>query len=173
MPDDENINTFVLLSIGANLGNRRETIERAIDLLRSSNTISDLKVSSFYETEPFGVKDQPWFVNIAITGSTNQNLNSLIQLCKSIEYSLGRKIRRKWFEREIDIDIILYGDKLKETEKLTIPHAAMHERRFVLEPAAEIAGDILHPKFKVSINQLLFECKDNSIIKNMSVENVR
>lgn len=172
LSEDENIDTFVLLSIGANLGQRRDTIEKAIDLLKSSNSVSNIKTSSFYETEPFGVADQPWFVNVAISGNTNQSLNTLIQLCKSIEYSLGRKIRKKWYQREIDIDIIFYGDMQKETKKLTIPHASMQDRRFVLEPAAEIAGDFYHPKLKVTINHLLEICPDKSEIRNLSLENV-
>ena len=172
LSEDENIETFVLLSIGANLGHRRDTIEKAIELLKSSNSLSNIKTSSFYETEPFGITDQPWFVNVAISGYTNQSLNSLIQFCKSIEYSLGRKIRKKWHQREIDIDIIFFGDLTKETQKLTIPHAEMQDRRFVLEPAAEIAGDFLHPKLKVSINHLLEICPDKSEIRNMSLENV-
>jgi 2-amino-4-hydroxy-6-hydroxymethyldihydropteridine diphosphokinase len=90
LPEDENIETFVLLSIGANLGQRRETIEKAISLLLTSKSISKIKISSFYETEPLGVTHQPWFVNVAVSGYTNQSLNTLIQLCKSIEYSLGR-----------------------------------------------------------------------------------
>jgi 2-amino-4-hydroxy-6-hydroxymethyldihydropteridine diphosphokinase len=172
LPEDENIETFVLLSIGANLGQRRETIEKAISLLLTSKSISKIKISSFYETEPLGVTHQPWFVNVAVSGYTNQSLNTLIQLCKSIEYSLGRKMRKKWHQREIDIDIIFFGNLIKETQKLTIPHAEMQGRRFVLEPSAEIAGDFLHPKFKVTINHLLAICPDKSEIKNMSTENV-
>ncbi len=155
----------VLLSIGSNLGGKRRTIESAFELLKKSNTLENTVISSFYKTEPVGFKDQPWFLNVAVSGKTDLDLNSLIEICKSIEYSLGRKKREKWHEREIDIDILFYGDLIKESDQLTIPHKFMHERKFVLQPASEIAGDYIHPKLGVSVSNLLRNCNDKSIVK--------
>jgi len=159
---------FVVLAFGSNIGNRRKNISRAISLLQESNLLNSSKISSFYETEPVGVKNQDWYINAAVTGTTTMPLNNLMELCKSIEYSIGRKSRDRWAPREIDIDIIFYGDMTLETTNLTVPHTSMHERKFVLQPVAEIAGSVLHPKFKKTINQLLEECNDSSEVQLIS-----
>jgi 2-amino-4-hydroxy-6-hydroxymethyldihydropteridine diphosphokinase len=155
---------FVLLSIGSNIGDSKTIISEAIDLLFESGMLSHIKVSSLYESEPYGFSGQPWFINAAVSGKTTHTVYELIELIKSIEYLFGRKKRETWHEREIDIDIILYGDLDLESEKLTIPHTQMEFRRFVLVPAAEIAGDIVHPVIRKSINTLLTECKDTSVV---------
>ncbi len=158
--------TLILLSVGSNLGDRKANIEEAFELLKYSGAISDARISSFYETEPFGFKDQPWFINAAIIGYTWLPLNYLIEFCKSIEYILGRKVKKRWHPREIDVDIIFYGNELFDGDKLVVPHSEMHKRRFVLEPAVELAGDLIHPRFGKSIKELLADCKDKSIVKN-------
>jgi len=88
--------------------------------------------------------------------------------CKSIEKRLGRQERERWHEREIDIDIILYGNKIILTEILSIPHERMSERRFVLQPATDIAGEMIHPKFDKTISQLLEICKDKCKVEFLS-----
>lgn len=153
---------LVLLSLGSNLGNRQANLKKAMGYLTDTDAISIVKVSSMYETEPFGPKEQNWFLNIALLAKTTLSLIELMVCCKSVEYLTGRIKRERWYEREIDVDIIFYDDTIYQTEKLTVPHPLMQERRFVLVPAAEIAPDFIHPVFDCSVMQLLNNCKDNS-----------
>ncbi len=104
----------------------------------------------------------PWFLNIAVTGYTSMGIETLLEKCKNIEQLLGRIPRERWHEREIDIDVLLYGNVCFKTKDVTIPHPRMHERRFVLIPAAEIAGKAVHPKLNKTINKLLDDCKDKA-----------
>lgn len=162
---------FFMLSIGANLGDREKTIRDAIDLLSNVEEISISKISSFYETEPVGYADQPWFLNFALCGVTSLKLNVVIQLCKSIEFLLGRKVREQWTEREIDIDLIFYGDTVLESEMLTVPHPRMQDRLFVLVPAEEIAPEYVHPVLKETISELKAKCNDKSTVRLYSSTN--
>jgi 2-amino-4-hydroxy-6-hydroxymethyldihydropteridine diphosphokinase len=159
---DRYSDNFVLLSIGSNIGKKKQTILKAFELIKDSNILNNATISSFYETEPVGFKDQPWFLNAAISGYTKLSHNDLINILKTLEQILGRKPRKRWHEREIDIDILLFGNTLLETKPLTLPHPRMHERKFVLLPASEIAGEIVHPKLGLSIKTLLDNCKDSS-----------
>lgn len=160
--------TFVLISLGANTGDKRKNIDDALHYLINSEAITEVYSSSLYETEPVGFKKQDWFINSVIAGFTTLPLFALLQICKSIEYSIGRELRERWHEREIDIDILLYGDDLIERNLVTIPHPRMHERKFVLIPAAEIAAYAKHPKLERTISELLEECLDNSIVRHLN-----
>jgi 2-amino-4-hydroxy-6-hydroxymethyldihydropteridine diphosphokinase len=162
-------NIKVLISLGSNEGSREENLEAAINFLKDTEAITEITVSSIYETEPIGVIDQPWFLNIAISATTSIALMSLMQLCKSIEYAMGRKLGIRWGQRNIDIDILLYGDSLVSFDQIVVPHPRMHERRFVLLPAAEIAGDCIHPVFGMTINELLQSCTDSSVVKELVI----
>lgn len=153
---------FILLSMGSNLGAREIVMLKAIQQLQESKIINGLKVSKWYETQPVGNLEQPWFLNIAVSGFTELSPYSLIKLCKSIEYLAGRQIRQKWHERELDIDVILYSDMIINLPAITIPHPRMQDRRFVLKPLNDIAPDTMHPIFKKTISQLLKECEDPS-----------
>ena len=103
---------FVVLSMGSNIGDREKNLKRAFGLLKDTKSISSTVISSFYETEPVGKLEQSWFLNVAVTGYTNLSIYNFIEICKSIEYAIGRKKRKKWEPREIDIDLLLYGDKV-------------------------------------------------------------
>jgi 2-amino-4-hydroxy-6-hydroxymethyldihydropteridine diphosphokinase len=157
----------ILLSLGSNLGNKYDVLNLAVQCLSLGGVIHDCKVSSFYETEPFGVAEQDWFVNIALCAKTHHTPLELLFLCKSMEYLLGRKPRERWHEREIDIDLIFFDDIILQSDVLTIPHIMMHLRNFVLAPAAEIAPGWIHPLFGESVSALLDKCPDKSIIRKV------
>jgi 2-amino-4-hydroxy-6-hydroxymethyldihydropteridine diphosphokinase len=155
---------FVLLSLGANLGNREDNITSAFDFLRESGILTDAHISSMYETEPVGYTDQPWFVNAVVSGNTTLSAEQLLIVCKSLEYLMGRRHRQRWHEREMDIDILIYGSRIFSSRPLTVPHPRMHERRFVMEPAAEVAPAAIHPRLHRTMHELLDSCTDNSVV---------
>jgi 2-amino-4-hydroxy-6-hydroxymethyldihydropteridine diphosphokinase len=142
----------VYLSIGSNIGDKNANLERAIEALRSLGDIA--AISSFYETEPVEFTRQAWFLNCAVGLETEKMPKQLLSAVMHIEKELGRKRVVDKGPRLIDIDILLFGSSVIETPLLTIPHPAMHERRFVLEPLAEIAPDVRHPAFKKTIREL-------------------
>jgi 2-amino-4-hydroxy-6-hydroxymethyldihydropteridine diphosphokinase len=148
------------LGLGGNVGDARANIRAAIGQLGELGAVE--AVSSFYETEPVGFADQPWFVNCALILETALPAEELLAAAKKIERELGRTPAAPNGPRTIDIDILLYGDRVMETGALTIPHPRMHERRFVLVPLSEIAPEALHPIFKKNIAGLLDGLSDAS-----------
>ena len=142
----------VYLSLGSNLGDRAANLRAAIDRLGRVGRV--VAVSSFYETEPVEVTDQPWFLNCAVRLETEKMPRQLLAALLEIERQMGRRRDRKKGPRVIDLDILLFGSSVIQTRGLTIPHLAMHERRFVLEPLAEIAPDVRHPVRKQTIPEL-------------------
>ncbi len=144
----------VYIGIGSNLGDRFYNCKRAIDLLKESG-IKIKKESSIYETEPWGVKEQPVFMNMAVETDTEIAPFELLRVLKNIEKKMGRKETFHWGPRIIDLDILLYDNLVINNEELNIPHKNMHERYFVLKPLSEIAGDIKHPVLKLNIRELL------------------
>jgi 2-amino-4-hydroxy-6-hydroxymethyldihydropteridine diphosphokinase len=132
------------LSLGSNLGDRVANLQGAISRLRISAGSVTL-VSSFYETEPVEVTDQPWFVNAAVALETELSSRVLLASVLAIEREMGRHRDRHKGPRIIDIDILLYDSAIIDEPGLRIPHPAMHVRRFVLEPLMEIAPDVRHP----------------------------
>jgi 2-amino-4-hydroxy-6-hydroxymethyldihydropteridine diphosphokinase len=141
------------LSLGSNVGDRQKNLSEAIRSLESVGTV--LAVSSFYETEPVEFTAQEWFLNCAVALETDKTPSDLLHFILQIEQSMGRQRLQDKGPRNIDIDILLYGDSVVELEDLTIPHPAMHERRFVLEPLVEIAADAQHPIRRKTAKQLL------------------
>ncbi len=166
--NNNNHREYVLLSLGANLGDRKQALSDAVDYLRDNAVLTGISTSSFYETQPFGVTEQPEFINMVVSGFTQLSVFALLQICKSIEYLMGRQTRQRWHEREIDIDILIYGDLVISKEKIKIPHPAMGERKFVLIPAAEIAAKAKDPKSCKTIAELLDECEDESDVYPMN-----
>lgn len=142
------------IGIGSNLGNRQKNCLRAIELLTEKKIIVT-KRSSLYETEPWGIKDQPKFLNMVIEIETKLNPKELLVILKDIENEVGRKESLKWGPRVIDLDILLVDNLILNQDDLIIPHPLMHKRDFVLRPLAEIAPDTRHPLLKLSIDELM------------------
>lgn len=142
----------VYLSLGSNVGDRSANLQMAIEKLSELGTVA--AVSSFYETEPVGTGPQPWFLNCAVKLETEKMPRQLIAAILNMEQSMGRQRRQEKAPRTIDVDILLFGSSIVELTSLTVPHPRLHERRFVLEPLAEIAPDARHPVFKRSIREL-------------------
>lgn len=133
------------LSLGANLGEREAVLRTAIDALARCDGLAVDHVSSLYDSAPWGVDDQPPFVNLCVVGKTVLTPDALLGVCKTIESDLGRVPGRRWGERAVDIDILFYGDREWNSPILTVPHRHLWERAFVLEPLAE-----LQPQRKIS-----------------------
>jgi 2-amino-4-hydroxy-6-hydroxymethyldihydropteridine diphosphokinase len=143
----------VYLGLGSNLGDRKQNLAQALELMSKHLVIE--KVSSIYETEPVGYKEQPLFLNAVCRISTELNPERLLRLAKKIEAKLGRTPGFLNAPRPIDIDILFYGDEVLNDKKLTIPHPRLVERAFVLMPLAEIAPDLVHPENRKTVKKLL------------------
>jgi 2-amino-4-hydroxy-6-hydroxymethyldihydropteridine diphosphokinase len=144
------------ISIGSNLGNRQKNCLRAIELFEEKGIIVK-KRSSMYETEPWGVKDQPQFINMVLEIETELEPHELLRILNDVERKVGRGTTFKWGPRIIDLDILLFNDLFLREDNLQIPHPLMHERDFVLKPLCEIAPDRIHPLLKVKMRDLLQE----------------
>jgi 2-amino-4-hydroxy-6-hydroxymethyldihydropteridine diphosphokinase len=140
------------LSLGSNVGDFAANLNEAIDGLRALGKV--VAVSSFYETEPVELASQPWFLNCVVKLDTEKMPKQLLAGILDLEREMGRRRTQIKGPRTIDIDILLFGTSIVETKGLTIPHPALHERRFVLEPLAEIAPEVRHPVFKKTIREL-------------------
>jgi dihydroneopterin aldolase/2-amino-4-hydroxy-6-hydroxymethyldihydropteridine diphosphokinase len=145
---------IVYISIGSNLGDREENCLKAIQLLSAAG-ISITKQSTMFETEPWGLKEQPRFINMAVEAGTGEGPYRLLEILKEIERNMGRGKTTKWGPRIIDLDILFYDGLVIDTPELKIPHPLMHEREFVLGPLAEIAPDKVHPVLKKTVRELL------------------
>jgi 2-amino-4-hydroxy-6-hydroxymethyldihydropteridine diphosphokinase len=143
---------LVYLSLGSNLGDPAANLNAAIAGLGAWGDVT--AVSSFYETEPVELTAQPWFLNCAIKLDTEKMPKQLMSGILDLEQEMGRRRQQKKGPRIIDIDILLFGSSIVETKGLTIPHPAMHQRRFVLEPLTEIAPEVRHPVFKRTVREL-------------------
>ena len=133
------------VGLGANLGPREITLLRAIDLLAATEGVDVLEVSQLRETEPVGVVDQPPFLNGAVQIETSLEPRVLLDALLEIERSLGRVRAERWGPRTIDLDLLVYDDDVVDEPGLRVPHPLLHERRFALEPLAELDPDLVVP----------------------------
>lgn len=143
---------IVFLGLGANMGDKKKNLEKAIGQLKEK--ISGIQVSKSYETEPWGYKNQDKFLNAAMYGTTPLDPDELLKFIKIMEKEVGRIERFKWGPREIDIDILFYDDLVYKNNSLTIPHPFLQERKFVLEPLMDLDPNFIHPVYKKTIRQL-------------------
>lgn len=127
------------LALGSNLGDREAHLARAVQALSMQEGVDVTALSSLWETPPWGVEDQPYFLNGCVLIETTLSAFSLLELCLSIERASGRERGMRWGPRTLDVDIIFYGDTEMTTDRLTLPHPRMKDRPFVLAPLAEIA----------------------------------
>ena len=157
---------LVYLSLGSNVGDRAANLNAAIARLGAFGEV--VAVSSFYETEPVEFAAQPWFLNCAVKLDTEKMPKQLLAAILDLEQKMGRRRVQKGGPRSIDIDILLFGNSIVDTQGLTVPHPAMHQRRFVLEPLAEIAPDIRHPVFKRTIRELRDSLRPGQAVRKVS-----
>ncbi len=158
----------VYLSLGSNLGDRVANLEAAIDRLRAIGEV--VRVSSFYETEPVEFTAQPWFLNCVVKLETDKTPKQLLAAIVRIEREMGRRRTQKKGPRLIDLDILLFGTSVIKSQGLTVPHPAMHERRFVLEPLAEIAPAVRHPVLEHTARELWEALPAGQGVRKLKVE---
>ena len=157
---------LVYLSLGSNLGDRAANLNDAIARLKKIGDI--VAASSSYETEPVEVTAQPWFLNCVVALETEKMPKQLLTAILDIEQQMGRRRSQQKGPRIIDIDILLFGSSVVDTKNLTIPHPTLHERRFVLEPLAEIAPDLRHPVLKRSMRELRDALPSGQSVRRLS-----
>ena len=152
------------IGFGSNIDDRLNYITQALQLLLEVDSVSLIQISSLYETEPVGYEEQGWFLNGVVAVETDLPMHWLLALLKKIEGLVGRQHRARWRPREVDLDLLIYGQCCVNTPDLTVPHPEMHQRSFVLVPFAEIAPNVLHPILQQDIRTLLANLDDEKAV---------
>ncbi len=155
--------------MGSNKGDKLKNLQAAVDSINNHDKTAIEKVSSVYETKPYGVKEQENFYNAAAKIKTDYDLVELFYFLKSIEMDLGRIKKEKWGPREIDLDILFYNDKIYHDEVLDVPHSEIEKRDFVLVPLCEIENGIVHPVTHKKICEFDKREIEKHIIKKLEV----
>jgi len=143
------------IGIGSNLGDKLENCLKSIDMIGEIKNSSITAQSDFFRTAPVGVEGHDWYVNAVICLETRISARLLLKSLLAIESRLGRKRNKKWDSRIIDLDILLFGQKVIDEKHLTVPHPLMHLRKFVLVPMVQLASNLIHPVLNLSMVQLL------------------
>ena len=154
--------TRVYLSLGSNMGDRQGYLQKAVKAL---NDLPETEVSSCYETAAWGLTDQADFLNLALALETKLPVETLLRSCQQIEKDLDRVRHEHWGPRTVDIDILLYGQEIWETEHLKVPHPYMSQRAFVLVPLVEIADDLVDPKTGQAYKNYLSQLNTSDVRK--------
>jgi 2-amino-4-hydroxy-6-hydroxymethyldihydropteridine diphosphokinase len=152
----------VFIALGSNVGDRAAQLRQAREQIAAPD-LRIVRASSIYETAPRDIEDQPWFLNQVIECETDLFPRQLLARLKQIERAMGRKKRVAKGPREIDLDILLYGDSVVKAPELEVPHPRMAERRFVLEPLAEIAPEKRHPGTRKTVREMLQKVMDQPV----------
>lgn len=160
------MNNHIFLLLGTNLGDRKVNLKQAVDEIKRSVGIIKTS-SSVYQTAAWGKLDQAEFYNQVVEVETELNAIGVLETILGIEAKLGRERKEKWGERLIDIDILLMGNQIIQTERLIVPHPQLANRKFTLIPLAEIASDVVHPILKKSIAELLTTCPDSLAVQKL------
>lgn len=155
--------TTVYLSLGSNIGDRENNLRKAIRALAEAN-VRVTRVSSFYETEPVDLREQPWFLNCVVRGEAETPALDLLRALRGIEAHMGSEKLVPKGPRLIDIDILLYGDATVDRPELQVPHPRMLQRKFVLVPLAEIAPNLKHPSWAGTAKQIVSNLADSSAV---------
>lgn len=156
----------VYFSLGSNVGDREKNLCNAIAALDSAG-VRVTKLSSWYETEPVDLREQPWFLNCVVEGETRVPAVDLLRALRGIETQMGSKKLVAKGPRLIDVDILLYGDETIDTPELQVPHPRMLLRKFVLVPLAEIAPQLKHPAWAKMISELAADTTDQSVVRKL------
>lgn len=151
----------IYLGLGTNLGDRAANLQAAVAGLSARMVIT--AVSPIYQTPPWGVTDQPNFLNVCLAAQTDLSPDELLAFLKNLETELGRQPTKRWGPRLIDIDILFYANQLIETENMIVPHPRLAERAFVLRPLADIAPNFVHPALGETIADLSEKVGDDEI----------
>ena len=155
---------IVYVGLGSNMGDRARNLCDAYDYIINLKGVLPLKFLGFYETAPVGGPPQPMFLNAVLSIKTTLSPHQLLKQFQNIETLMGRVRTVKWGPRNIDIDILLYGDKIINDDQLQIPHPLLHTREFVLKPLIEIAPNVVHPVLKKTMLQLYKELQTSLTI---------
>lgn len=157
----------IFLSLGSNIGDREKNLRTAIAALADAR-VRVTRVSSFYETEPVDLREQPWFLNCAVKAETTIPPLDLLRAIQGIESRMGSKKLVPQGPRLIDLDILLYGEETINTPELQVPHPRVLLRKFALAPLAEIAPGLTHASWNGSVSQLLAQLSDSSVVRKLA-----
>ncbi len=157
----------IYLGLGTNIGDKENNLKKTVSEFYKNKDFFNIKISSVYETRPYGEIEQENFLNAVLYLETNYTPEEIFIYTKNLEKKIGRKKRKIWGPREIDIDILLFNNSVYNSDKITIPHKDLLNRDFVLVPLLEINKNIMHPVEKKEIKKVLSEITDRYIIKKI------
>ncbi|OPZ62945.1 MAG: 2-amino-4-hydroxy-6-hydroxymethyldihydropteridine pyrophosphokinase [Firmicutes bacterium ADurb.Bin506] len=163
----------VYFSLGSNLGDRADNLQRACGAMSESGILSHLRASPVYETDPWGPVPQGPFLNCVVSARTCSSPVEVLQMVRRIETELGRTRQVRWGPRTIDIDILLFGDETVDLAELQIPHPRMWERAFILIPLAELVPDMKVPGVGVTLREFAQGLADAASVRRLEYPDLR